>query len=68
MKSTQVCFPKFPVPQIANRIIGLRQISRIDQQLFMSALLAKRVLSSEEQNLVEQIYDGLNRGWIRVVE
>ncbi|HBB34512.1 MAG TPA: hypothetical protein DDZ80_15975 [Cyanobacteria bacterium UBA8803] len=68
MKSTQVCFPKFPVQQIANRILGLRQISRVDQQLFMSALLAKHSLSAEEQNLVEEIYQGLSRGWIRVVE
>ncbi|MEQ9551747.1 hypothetical protein [Coleofasciculus sp. G2-EDA-02] len=68
MKSAQVCFPKFPVRQIANRIIDMRQISRIDQQLFMSALLSKQSLSREEQNLVEKIYEGLNRGWIRVVE
>ena len=68
MKSTQICFPKFPVPQIANRIIGLRKITRIDQELFMSALLAKKSLSQEEQSLVEQVYQGLNRGWIKVVE
>lgn len=68
MKSTQVCFPKFPVQQIANRILGLRQITRVDQQLFMSAVLAKKSLSKEEQNLVEQIYQGLSSGWIRVVE
>lgn len=68
MKSAQVCFPKFPVQQIANRILGLRQINRVDQQLFMSAVLAKKSLSKEEQNLVEQIYQGLNSGWIRVVE
>lgn len=68
MKSAQVCFPKFPVQQIANRILGLRQITRVDQQLFMSAVLAKKSLSKEEQNLVEQIYQGLSSGWIRVVE
>ncbi|MFB8789914.1 MAG: hypothetical protein U7123_13940 [Potamolinea sp.] len=68
MKSAQVCFPKFPVQHIANRILGLRQITRVDQQLFMSAVLAKKSLSQEEQNLVEQIYQGLNSGWIRVVE
>jgi hypothetical protein len=66
--STQVCFPKFPVRQVANRIIYLRQITRIDQHLFMSAVLSKTCLSPEEQNLVEQVYQGLRRGWIRVVE
>ncbi|EGJ30158.1 MULTISPECIES: hypothetical protein [Moorena] len=68
MKSFQVIFPKFPVKQIAKRIIHMRQITRIDQQLFMSALLAKASLSLEEQTLVQEIYDGLNRGLIRVVE
>lgn len=68
MKSTQMCFPRFPIQQIAQRIIGMRQISRLDQRLFMSALLSKHSLSLEEQNLVEQIYQGLSLGWIRVVE
>lgn len=68
MTRSQVCFPKFPVEQIANRIISLRKITRIDQHLFMSAVLSKKALSPEEQNLVEQVYDGLNRGWIKVVE
>ncbi|GAB4185759.1 MAG: hypothetical protein Fur006_24520 [Coleofasciculaceae cyanobacterium] len=68
MRQTQVCFPKFPVQQIANRIIYRRKISRIDQHLFMSALLSKKSLSSEEKNLVEKVYDGLSRGWIKVVD
>lgn len=68
MKSTEVCFPRFPIQQIAQRIIGMRQISSIDQRLFMSALLSKHAMSLEEQNLVEQIYQGLSLGWIRVVE
>lgn len=68
MKPIQVCFPKFPVKQVANRIIYLRKITRVDQQLFMSAVLSKKSLSPEEQNLVEQVYQGLNMGLIRVVE
>jgi hypothetical protein len=64
--STQVYFPKFPVQQVANRIISLRKITWIDQQLFMVAVLSKKILSPEEKNLVEEIYQGLNRGWIRV--
>lgn len=66
MMSTKVYFPKFPVHQVANRIISLRKITWIDQRLFMSAVLSKKILSPEEKNLVEQIYQGLNRGWIRV--
>ncbi len=68
MRQTQIHFPKFPVEQVASRIINRRKITRIDQQLFMSALLSKKSLSPEEANLVERVYDGLNRGWIKVVE
>jgi hypothetical protein len=68
MRRTQIYFPKFPVEQVANRIIYLRKISRIDQHLFMSAILSKKSLSPEEKNLVEQVYQGLNKGWIKVVE
>ncbi|HEY9613611.1 hypothetical protein [Allocoleopsis sp.] len=46
----------------------LRKITRIDQHLFMSALLSKKALSPEEKNLVEQVYQGLNKGWIKVVD
>jgi hypothetical protein len=62
----QVYFPKFPVQQVADRIIYLRKITRIDQHLFMSAVLSKKSLSPEEKNLVERIYRGLREGWIRV--
>jgi len=34
----------------------------------MSALLSKKSLSPEEKNLVEKVYDGLSRGWIKVVD
>jgi hypothetical protein len=67
MKTHQVCYPKFPVRQIANRILSLRQITWIDQQLFMSAALSKTSLSQEEESLIEQIYQDLNRGLIRVI-
>lgn len=68
MSRPQVYFPRFPVDQIANRIIHFRKITRVDQYLFMSAILAKKSLSKEEQNLIEQVYQDLNRGWIKVVD
>jgi hypothetical protein len=34
----------------------------------MSAVLSKKSLSPEEKNMVEEVYQGLNRGWIKVVE
>ena len=68
MKINQICLPKFPVEHIANRILSLRKITRIDQQLFMSSVLSKTSLSPEEKILVEQVYQGLSNGFIRVVE
>lgn len=68
MRQAEICFPKFPVEHLANRIMCLRKITRIDQHLFMSALLSKKALSPEEQNLVEKVYQGLNKGWIKVVD
>jgi hypothetical protein len=68
MRKAQVFFPKFPIQQVANRIIYLRKITRIDQHLFMSALLSKKFLSTEEKNLVEQVYQGLHKGRIKVVD
>lgn len=68
MAKHEVCFPKFPVKQIASRIIAIRKITRIDQHLFMSALLSKQFLSREEEMLVERIYEDLNQGLIKVVE
>lgn len=68
MQQTQVCLPQFPVQELANRIMHFRKITRLDQQLFMSALLSKDFLSPEEKKLVNEIYQGLNRGWIKAVE
>jgi hypothetical protein len=68
MKINQIYFPRFPVEHIANRILCLRKITRIDQQLFMSSVLSKESLSPEEKNLVEQVYQGLSTGFIRVVD
>ncbi len=56
------------VHQIAARIIDSRRITRADQQTLMSALLSSDSLSSEEQNLIQQIYKDLKIGLIRVVE
>lgn len=67
MQSPQIDFHKLPLQQIATRIIDSRQISRADQNILMSALLSKESLSSEEQNLVQQIYKDLKIGLIRVV-
>ncbi|HAJ61466.1 MAG TPA: hypothetical protein DCP31_21265 [Cyanobacteria bacterium UBA8543] len=67
MQSSQIDFQKLPIQQIAARIIDSRQITRVDQNILMSALFSKDSLSQEEQNLVQQIYKDLKLGLIRVI-
>ena len=66
--STQVLSVKVPVHQVVERIFKFRQISRLDQQLLMSALLSKDALDQTEQTLVNQIFDALKKGLLRVVD
>ncbi len=68
MQHYQTSSQNFPIQQIAARIIDSRRISRTDQQTLMSALLSSDSLSPEEQNLIQQIYQDLKIGLIRVVE
>lgn len=53
---------------IAERILMAQQIRRIDQQRFMHAMLSKSFLSSRDQRLIRQIFDGVQRGVLRVVD
>ncbi|MEB3182084.1 MAG: hypothetical protein VKL59_24065 [Nostocaceae cyanobacterium] len=59
---------KVSVHKLAERMFAFRQISRLDQQLFMSALLSKDTLEPSEQKLVDQVFEGLKNGWLRVVD
>jgi hypothetical protein len=56
--------PKISTRQVVERILTSRTITRIDQQI----LLACQTLSLEEQNLVNQVFDRLQRGLLKVVE
>lgn len=53
---------------VVKRIFAYRQITRLDQQLMMSALLEKNNLSEQEQHYINQVSDGLRRGLIKVVD
>ena len=56
------------VREVIDNIISRRSINRLDQKIFMSALLSKEKLSQEDQKMVDQVYQGLQSGLIRVVE
>lgn len=52
--------------QIVEQIFRTHRINRADQALLMAALLDKELLSPEDKRLVDQVFDGLNRGILRV--
>lgn len=53
---------------LLKRILGARRMSRQDQALFMKALLTKGNLSEKEQHQINQVYEALRNGMIRVVD
>lgn len=65
---TQVCLTQIPVEIIVERIFAFRQITRLDQLLLMKSLLIKDSFNEKEQNLINEIFQGLQSGLIRVVE
>ncbi|MBD1862192.1 MULTISPECIES: hypothetical protein [unclassified Trichocoleus] len=56
------------IQELVDRILVSRRISRTDQNRFMSALLAKNSLSTEDQQQITRVFDGLQTGLIRVVD
>ncbi|MEO1146954.1 MAG: hypothetical protein AAFY26_15325 [Cyanobacteria bacterium J06638_22] len=56
------------IEQLIEHVLTARQISRQDQDAFMSVLLAKRNLTERERSQVNRIYDALRTGRLRVVE
>jgi hypothetical protein len=68
MMTMQVPLTNERVREVINNIISHRSINRLDQKIFMSALLSKEKLSQEDQKMVDQVYQGLQSGLIRVVE
>ncbi|MGG6293965.1 hypothetical protein ACQ4M4_06040 [Leptolyngbya sp. AN02str] len=57
-----------PVDELVKRILASRQITRADQERFMSALLSKNSLSDSERVQVDQLFDALRNGRVRVVD
>ncbi|MFM2063384.1 MAG: hypothetical protein RLZZ507_3054 [Cyanobacteriota bacterium] len=53
---------------ILQRIFANRRITRQDQHIMMSSLLAKEGLSEENIMQINQVFDALKRGLIRVVD
>ncbi|WP_322744663.1 hypothetical protein [[Phormidium] sp. LEGE 05292] len=60
--------PKVSVESILERIFALRQINRRDQYTLMTALLSKDSLSDKDQRQINQVYEAIQKGLIRIVD
>lgn len=60
--------PNLSVEKILERILVLRQITRLDQHLLMSAALGKDSLSEKAQHQINLVFEHLQRGLIKVVD
>lgn len=56
------------IEQVVSQIFSNRKITRLDQRRLMSMLLAKEILSYEEQSCINQVFESLRSGVIRVVD
>jgi hypothetical protein len=50
--------------RLVERIFASRCITRADQRIFMSL----NSVNPQEQNLINRVYEGLHRGFLRVVD
>lgn len=55
------------VEQVIHQILARRRISPMDQHLLMSLLLSKDSISPQEQRLVDELFEALKNGKLRVV-
>lgn len=60
--------PKVSVESILERIFAVRQINRRDQHTLMAALLSKDSLSEKDQRQINQVYEAIQKGLIRIVD
>ncbi|MFB2923652.1 MULTISPECIES: hypothetical protein [Aerosakkonema] len=68
MMPANASLPKVAVEPVIERIFALRQISRADQRLLMSALLSKNSLGETEHKQINRVFDALQKGLLRVVD
>ncbi len=54
------------IEQLVERIFRLRQITRIDQRLLMTSLLSNDALTEVEYKNINQVFDALQQGLIKV--
>ncbi|UZQ54380.1 hypothetical protein OOK60_18215 [Trichothermofontia sichuanensis B231] len=58
-------FSSQSLEQLVSQILATRRISRMDQELLMT-LLDKEVIEPREHDLVNQVFEALQQGRLRV--
>jgi MSHA biogenesis protein MshE len=53
--------------EIIDHVLSTRTISAVEQELLMSILLSEDSLRFDERQLIQQLFDKVQTGWIRVV-
>lgn len=64
---TETLLSQLNITQLTDNIFNTRRITRRDQRLLMYLLSSYR-LGEQEQNLINRIYEMLNKGLLRVVD
>lgn len=56
------------IKSLVDQIISSYKLTRADQQRLMGTLLSKNSLSATERQLINQVFDGIKRGVVRVID
>ncbi|WP_414575541.1 hypothetical protein [Anabaena sp. CCY 9402-a] len=67
MQATSSSIP-LSLETVLERIFAIGRITRRDQQLLMSTLLSKEGLNERERQQISRIFDGIQRGLLKVVD
>jgi hypothetical protein len=53
--------------EIVDHVLTTRMISLVEQELLMSILLSEETLRFEERRMIQELFDKVQNGWIRVI-
>ncbi|AUT01285.1 hypothetical protein CLI64_13210 [Nostoc sp. CENA543] len=67
MQITSISTPT-SLETVLERIFAIGRITRSDQQVLMSTLLSKEDLNEKELQQINQIFDRIKRGLLKVVD
>ncbi len=64
----QINLTKSNIETVVERIFTTHRITRADQRIFMSALLSKDTLNESDRQQIDQVFEGLRQGLLRVID